>query len=541
MTITEQMLSPLPGDVLTGLRRADQMWSAYKKGEIEVPRAVHSTEDSLATSLEQVDWDVAIAGGTLGILLGASLAQKGWRVVVLERGSLRGRDQEWNISRRELQVFVDLHLLTADELEEAIATTYNPARLSFHKGAEFWVEDVLNVGVDPVYLLDTLKQKFLNAGGCLLENTAFRSATIHANGVAIQTGNKEEPLITTRLLVDAMGHFSPIARQARKGQKPEAVCLVVGTCAEGYAADVEGDRPSADLSTDVSTGDLFASITPIQNHCQYFWEAFPARDGRTTYLFTYLDAHPERPSLEDLFEDYWRLLPDYQGISLEQLTLKRALFGFFPCYRQGPLQLPWNRMLAVGDSSGSQSPLSFGGFGAMIRHLERLTRGVHEALEIDVLKQDDLAKLQPYQPNLSITWLFQRSMSVGLHQNPDPQQINALLSGVFEAMNHLGDSTLKPFLQDVIQFRALTQTLLQTTLTFPLLGLKIVPYVGLMAMLEWVVHYVNLGLYSGQARLGTATYPMLKPFIQDLPPKFRYTFSRWLDAWIYGSGGDYHG
>ena len=47
---------------------------------------------------------------------------------------------------------------------------------------------------------------------------------------------------------------------------------------------------------------------------------------------------PERISLTDFFEEYWRLLPEYQQISLDQLQVKRALFGFFPCYRQSPLQ-----------------------------------------------------------------------------------------------------------------------------------------------------------------------------------------------------------
>ena len=108
-------------------------------------------------------------------------------------------------------------------------------------------------------------------------------------------------------------------------------------------------------------------------------------DGRTTYMFTYLDAHPERLSLTDLFEDYLTLLPQYQNISLEQLDFKRALFGFFPCYQDSPLQYEWDRTLPVGDSSGSQSPLSFGGFGAMVRHLERLTQGIREALEADAL------------------------------------------------------------------------------------------------------------------------------------------------------------
>jgi lycopene cyclase CruP len=136
-----------------------------------------------------------------------------------------------------------------------------------------------------------------------------------------------------RLLIDAMGHFSPIARQARDGQQPDGVCLVVGTCAQGYEHN--------------DSGDLIVSFTPIRNQCQYFWEAFPARDGRTTYMFTYLDAQPERISLTDFFEDYWRLLPEYQQVSLEQLQVKRALFGSFPaiarvhCSTPGVALWPW--------------------------------------------------------------------------------------------------------------------------------------------------------------------------------------------------------
>ncbi len=39
-------------------------------------------------------------------------------------------------------------------------------------------------------------------------------------------------------------------------------------------------------------------------------------------------------------------------------------------------------MLQIGDASGIQSPLSFGGFGAMTRHLDRLREAVVEALEV---------------------------------------------------------------------------------------------------------------------------------------------------------------
>lgn len=53
-------------------------------------------------------YDVVVCGGTLGVFVGAALAQRGWRVAVVERGPLRGRAQEWNISRRELGELVEV-------------------------------------------------------------------------------------------------------------------------------------------------------------------------------------------------------------------------------------------------------------------------------------------------------------------------------------------------------------------------------------------------------------------------------------------------
>jgi lycopene cyclase CruP len=483
-------------------------------GQLACPTVVTECAESIGVPT----WDVVVCGGTLGILLGATLACQGWRVAVLERGTFRGREQEWNISRHELQELVELELLTAEQLEQAIASEYNPARIQFGEYDPVWVRDVLNVGVDPVFLLETVKQVFLAAGGTLLEHTAFAGAIVHPNGVVVETG--QTPL-TTRLLIDAMGHFSPMVQQARQGITPDGVCLVVGTCAQGFPQN--------------ETGDLMVSLTPIRRQCQYFWEAFPARDGRTTYLFTYVDVHPDHLSLETLFDDYWELLPDYQGIELRQLVLKRALSGFFPCYRQSPLRYPWGRTLPVGDSSGSQSPLSFGGFGAMLRHLRRLTVAIDEALQQDCLTAEDLAWVQPYQPNLSVTWLFQESMRVRMGEAVEPDQINQILGTIFGDMVALGESTLKPFLQDVVKFMPLARTLLRTTIQHPGLVARIVPQVGVGAISRWLPHYGALAGYTALLPLAE----QLGELANRLPDAQQYRYHRWVEALRYGSGSDY--
>ncbi|MGA1264918.1 MAG: FAD-dependent oxidoreductase [Prochlorothrix sp.] len=540
LSLVEQYLGALPDRTLENLRQADRRWAAIKAGSIATPQVVHSGADRLdAPDSQALDYDVIIGGATLGVFIGAALAQRGWRVALVERGILRGRVQEWNISRHELETLVTLGLLSAAELEQAIATEYNPGRIAFQGGEDIWIRDVLNLGVDPVVLLELLKQKFLAAGGTLLEQTAFEGVTVHPNGVAVRICPAPAPsplssaptaqppvTLTGRLMLDAMGHGSPIAQQARQGQKPDAVCLVVGTCAQGYPDTAA-----------TQTGDLFASFTPIADQRQYFWEAFPARDGRTTYLFTYLDAHPDRPSLEQLFEDYFRLLPQYQGVNLDQLQIQRALFGILPSYRHSPLQLPWDRLLAIGDSSGNQSPLSFGGFGALLRHLERLDQGIDDALSQDCLSRSELALLQPYQPSLSVTWLFQRSMSVGVHQNLAPDQINRVLAAVFTVMERSGLSVLKPFMQDVVQFPALAQTMFKVGVFNPLLVPKLLPQIGLPMLLDWFRHYLALGGYSLLWPIADRLEPLLRP---QLGTTLGYRYRQWLQALKFGSGQDYH-
>lgn len=83
-----------------------------------------------------------------------------------------------------------------------------------------------------------------------------------------------------------------------------------------------------------------------------------------------------------MLEEYWELMPQYQNVSLDALTAQRILFGFFPTFRQSPLPPGFDRVLQVGDASGIQSPLSFGGFGALTRHLPRLVPAITEALEV---------------------------------------------------------------------------------------------------------------------------------------------------------------
>jgi lycopene cyclase CruP len=94
---------------------------------------------------------VGVCGGTLGVFLATALALKGMKVAIVERGPLRGRVQEWNVSRKELKELVKMGVLTDTELEDVIAVEFNPSRVGFDGGTEVWVKDILNLGVSLVF------------------------------------------------------------------------------------------------------------------------------------------------------------------------------------------------------------------------------------------------------------------------------------------------------------------------------------------------------------------------------------------------------
>ena len=104
-----------------------------------------------------------------------------------------------------------------------------------------------------------VKQRFEAAGGTVLEFTGAQGVAVHPNGVSLDiptaasqetaqakgsNGTQQQPEtddgVTGRLLIDCMGNFSPIVRQARWGQRPDGVCLVVGTCSRGFQHNTTG-------------------------------------------------------------------------------------------------------------------------------------------------------------------------------------------------------------------------------------------------------------------------------------------------------------
>ncbi|XP_074591700.1 uncharacterized protein LOC141847543 isoform X1 [Curcuma longa] len=516
------------------LKRLDQAWTSLfstSQEEEKVPEVVSRVPGS-SRILDMEEhagraFDVLVCGGTLGIFVATALVSRGVSVAIVERNLIKGREQEWNISRKELLELVDVGILSKEEIENIVAVEFNPNRCGFETKGDIWTEDILNLGVSPAKLIETVKRRFISLGGVVFEGKVICGIHIYDDAAIVHLTNGDS--LYSRLIVDSMGNFSPIVKQIRSCRKPDGVCLVVGSCSRGF-----DENTSSDIIFSRS------SSKKIQDtQLQYFWEAFPAGSGptdRTTYLFTYVQAKPGSPKLEDLLEDYWDLLPSYQGVPLERLEILRVIYGIFPTYRDSPLPAAFDRILQVGDASGIQSPVSFGGFGSMSRHLNRLSTGICDAVTGNFLDAYNLSMINPYMPNLSASWLFQRAMSAKNHTEVSPTFINELLYLNFQTMQKLGDAVIRPFLQDVIQFEPLAKTLGSVMLTQPQILPSIFKQVGLEVILDWSLHFFMLGFYTF---LSSYIDPVVRPWVKYLPNRSKYAWNRRLEAWKYGSGLDY--
>ena len=250
------------------------------------------------TPVTQKSFDVVVCGGTLGILVARALQNQGFSVCIVERGVVQGRDQEWNVSCEELQPLVRHDIVSQDEVDKSVQSSWPNSRVGFESSSSDHAVNfragALNAGISPQKLVAAARKRFEDAGGEIIETTNLETLEVFDDAVLLQLKDKDP--IRGRLVVDAMGSGSPIVSQARAGAPPDAACLVVGTMASGY--DKEGNVDGDYLYSTAASGSL--------GH-QGFWEAFPSANGgvdgtdRTTYYFTYvlpgeenLPNHPRR-------------------------------------------------------------------------------------------------------------------------------------------------------------------------------------------------------------------------------------------------------
>ena len=460
------------------------------------PKEVIFTSNN--TNSDRPEYDLVYVGGALGIIHAAVMAQKGYKVLLVERLPFGRMNREWNISRDEFQSLINLGLFTPQEFESVIAAeykdgfskffdAYNPSHL---KAKVLHTPKVLNVAIDAEKLLQVCGDKFRQAGGEIWDETEFIRADISQDNITLKlthlpSGASKEA--TGRLLIDAMGTASPIAWQLNGGRAFDSVCPTVGAVIErGFAPEV----------WDEDYGDVLNSHGDISRGRQLIWELFPAGNGELTfYLFHYHQVDPENPgSLLEMYEDFFTILPEYRRCNMDELVWKKPTFGYIPGHfstSNSDRTVAFDRLLAIGDAASLQSPLIFTGFGSLVRNLERLTTLLNTALQHDLLSKEHLNQIRAYQSNISVTWLFSKGMMVPTGKILPPQRINSMLNTFFGLLAEEPPEVADTFIKDRTDWLTFTRLALIAARKNPALLVWIWEMAGSKDMIRWLGSYLS--------------------------------------------------
>jgi lycopene cyclase CruA len=360
------------------------------------------------------------------------------RVAVFDRGRIGRGHREWNISRAELRPLVDSGLFDAAEVDALVRLEYDRGICRWHGGGTYPVRRVLDCVVDAERLLDALRARAAAAGATLLDGHALAGYRVGPGGVAVALSPSQT--LTARLLVDGMGAQSPHAAF-------DLVCPTVGGILRGLP--VAQDDPGA---VDPAVGEILVTTEDIEDDSQHIWEGFPGPDATfTTYLFHYTE--PARLGPHPLLALYERFFATRERYKRGPATLGKATYGFIPAYsRLRPMPAARDRVLLVGDAAGRHSPLTFCGFGSMIRSFLPVAEGLRDRLADDRLDARALAALWREPPGLQVMGGLTLMMVPGRRPSSDPAAVNQLLDAAFASLADMGDETYGAFVRDQIGF-----------------------------------------------------------------------------------------
>lgn len=412
------------------------------------------------------DYDVVFAGGGLSILLAARLALLGLRVAVFERAVAGRAHREWNASFPELQQLTTLGLVDAATLERLCVARYDRAFCRFGSGATHVVRGVLDCAVDAGGLLAHVRTLATALGVEFHDGAAVLEIEASAAGARILVGGAGSArAVHAHAAVEARGASSPYATA-------DLICPTVGGVLRGLE---RGDGP---LQVDPRVGEILVTTRGLVGGLQPIWEAFPGRDDLTTvYLFEYQRADSPQGSLVSLYARFFDELAEYkQG----EATLERATFGYIPGWsRLTPRpHSPHPRIVLVGDAAALHSPLTFCGFGSMLRSVGPMA----DALAERVRESHWDAKVQDDAPIHRRTGLLARLMaSSGLAGH----ELNELLDVAFGELSALGDTAYAALLRDEMSARDFFRFVVRTAGRKPSVYRSVQRALGVPAAVSW--------------------------------------------------------
>jgi lycopene cyclase CruA len=475
--LTVENLASLP-DREAWLNRVweiEQRWQAYRENPLKIEEVVFF--DSAPKDLDvESEFEIIYAGGTLGLLHAAVMAQKyNRRVLVFDAHTVGKTHRDWNISDEELQEFIRLELFTGEEIETAVANRYKTGFVKFYdansaiKTPRLYMDNVLDVAIEADKLLEIAAGKLKKNNSKVINNLRLIRLYSLKDKVLVEcedARNGKRRLFAAKLFVDSTGTNSSVSRQLNAGKSITHVCPTVGSVAKGFT------RGTEEKEVDFSVGEILVSTEDASDNRQLIWEGFagnPRRDEYTTYLFFYDSVESKADkSLLRLFENYFEKLPDYKKKNGAWRVVK-PVFGYIPSVHhhgwKNVKKTAIDRILLIGDAAGLSSPLTFCGFGSHVRNLRNLTAQTEKALRENLFDEKSLSQINAYEPRvaqMASLAEFMRPTATG-----KSFVVNETMNAVMSALQSLDKNISREMFQDRISFASFKKVLMKTAKIHP--------------------------------------------------------------------------
>ncbi|HZH17631.1 MAG TPA: lycopene cyclase [Archangium sp.] len=406
---------------------------------LDAERVRPPVEDPLVPAPDRgtrADFDVVLVGGGLSLLFAPVLADRGLKVGVFERGRAGVVHREWNISRSELWPLTASGLFQPEEVESLIVARYEHGVCRWHGGGEYPVRGALDHALDAGRLLAEVRHRAEHRGVHFHEGHTLTGLGEGPEVVrlrfALAGGGRAE--VTARLMIDARGVSSPHATA-------DLLCPTVGGVLTGLR---EGTAPD-ELNPQV--GDILVTTEGVEEGRQHIWEGFPGRPGEATvYLFYYAPAREVRGE-HALLRLYGRFFERLGRYKRGEPRLLRPTFGYIPGWSRlvPPPRAPGPRVVLVGDAAARHSPLTYCGFGAMMRSFLPGARAIAAALHEGRVPTGPVVHDTPLHAVTGALALFMARPS----REPERRdEVNALLDTAFAALHAMGNEAYAALIKD---------------------------------------------------------------------------------------------
>jgi len=446
----------------------DRYWEQLKQ---PVQRVILPSSDLPENAVISGEYDLIYAGGTLSLLHAAVMAGRyGRRVMIFDRQQPAKSTRDWNISRKELMKLSAIALFTEREIDSVIVRQYKNGWVEFYQpdGSQkrLVIDDVLDCAVDADKLLGLAKEKVQAVpGSAIIAGSTFLCCYQCDDHIVVKMKDARGSLCyyKARVLIDVMGILSPIAMQLNGGKPQTHVCPTVGTIASGFE-DVDFD-----------TGEILVTTAPADTvpgkGRQLIWEGFPAEGTKyITYLFFYDEADSTNDnSLLALFDTYFRILSGYKKPG-KDFVVHRPVYGIIPAYFHDGFErtreIAENNIILFGDAASLASPLTFCGFGSMVRNLEHLTGALDRALSDNKLSKKHLEMISAYEPNVASMANLMKYMCFNVATD-EPNFVNDLMNEVMIVLDDLPQHYRQAMFRDEMKIEELAIVMLRVGWRYP--------------------------------------------------------------------------